>query len=132
MSTKHTQEPWEASGCTIRPKTTFGGVIAEAFPQDSPNARNDIARIVECVNAMAGINHPEEFMRFCRSVKVDDLDLEAIGKLKEKNRVMLDALLICREVLRNVTATDVVSAGDLEKVVACVQATILKAEGGVA
>lgn len=64
----HTQEPWVASGSTIFVKRlTEMFSIGYAMHSVSRECRStfdcsNAARIVECVNAMEGIENPVEFM----------------------------------------------------------------------
>lgn len=85
--TKHTPEPWEASRWKYYPNRTriFGPLvgdkiqlIGETYGEETNEANAD--RIVECVNAMEGIDNPVEFI----SNIIKCLDIEVTPELLEK------------------------------------------------
>ena len=66
--TEHTKEPWEVVAmrglavCVVQ--EADHGVLISIDGQE--NSLNDMKRIVACVNALAGVEDPEAFMRDVR------------------------------------------------------------------
>lgn len=87
---KHTPEPWDHEDGYIIEKDNgeYGYQIAHVnhpntdFPSEEIEA--NAARIVECVNAMAGIGAPIEFMNQIKSIKADDV----LNAMKERDELI--------------------------------------------
>ena len=86
---KHTAEPWQIAyedlSIYIEDKETgLNQVVCFKFGKDDEKDEANAARIVECVNALAGIDNPIEWVRMVREVK-QELSFykprcEALGK----------------------------------------------------
>jgi hypothetical protein len=51
-----------------------GAIIAEVKHEFDAN------RIVQCLNAMEGVKNPEMFMRIIKGIKVEQMNIEDVGK----------------------------------------------------
>jgi hypothetical protein len=64
---KHTPEPWQRDGTAIFDCQHFPEMVATTSPAmcgpGMTNATFNAQRIVDCVNALAGIPNPAEFVR---------------------------------------------------------------------
>jgi hypothetical protein len=73
MSTKHTPEPWKVvigdRGFNI--VSDLGEFICFDMMDESQNGSVDAERIVKCVNAMAGIEDPADFMELVKRLELD-------------------------------------------------------------
>jgi len=89
---KHTKEPWAWSGETalfglageqIIDYADYEGMWFSRYDDAKDQANRD--RIVACVNALAGIEDPEAFMRDVRIAVLDPsvrAGLEALGRIE--------------------------------------------------
>ena len=85
MTTKHTPEPWELNPTTEnRSITSKNGVIVFCYDVSIPDSAQHIpkanaTRIVECVNALAGIENPAEWVEKMNKIAfvlaLDDLKM---------------------------------------------------------
>lgn len=98
MSNTHTPEPWSFIECEDYVFEIDGqnGNICEVR---STNMTNDFdeanaKRIVECVNAMAGIENPVEFMEV-----VKKLELDAYHKMKAERDEIYVAVAVARNMM---------------------------------
>lgn len=98
MSTKHTPEPWRVeymlSGTKIfGPKP--GNLILTMSKINLPEQSvPDAQRIVECVNAMAGIEDPKKLRETWEICK--ELELDRYPKLKARYDEIIDLLKLCK------------------------------------
>ena len=95
---KHTPEPWKfvedgnADIYHIFESERWIVTLLLNGEMPTPKQLELMRRIVACVNACAGIDHPEEVIRAMRAVKAEDLSAEAIGKLKQERDELRSAL----------------------------------------
>ena len=71
---KHTPGPWTQMICTdLRPQVTNknGLQIVRASGDPSMDHEANASRIVECVNALDGIDNPAEFIRIAKELIAD-------------------------------------------------------------
>lgn len=81
---KHEPGPWQLTGeknCTIVKDTC---IVAQPQVFCDVNAAN-MARIVACVNALEGIEHPQELVDFLRGIKTGPQLDEALVKVYDEN-----------------------------------------------
>lgn len=131
MTQKHTLEPWEVEGQFYdahRIVDTNGVPICQLWYKDEspmPNQESNAARIVACVNAMAGIDDPETWMKTTKEVLEGNLKLQAnwsnvIEQLRQDSDELLSALKNERHNMlkRGVTVENADSFNALDKLIA--------------
>ncbi len=82
MTSKHTQGPWTAENSLVYFPNVLGGFDLRACPHPKANAD----RIVDCVNAMQGIEDPAAFMIAAREwykALVAYQELDSVETLRE-------------------------------------------------
>ena len=85
---KHTPEPWKAQGCyIIDEKSRF--IVVTSLDTTLDTDVHNIARIVECVNALSGIDDPKEWVENVKQ-GLDDYDL--LNHLLNKQRGEIEQL----------------------------------------
>lgn len=110
----YTAEPWEAGfdGDPVQIGTADGHFVAMTLPCDSPGATaqdyGNAERIVACVNALVGIQDPQDFLRRLRaelSATADHLR-KVLEKVAGSDGVMLKAdQWAAREQIKRAEAT---------------------------
>lgn len=110
MSTKHTPEPWTTKVYEENETRLLGPVeedgnrhwIGDIIGPLSNEA--NAKRIVECVNAMQGIDHPVELMSLLRGIKGEDV-LKAVkerDELRSAFSEVADMLMKAKRHLNNI------------------------------
>lgn len=96
---KHTPEPWEVinSRNITASDYKFVATTGRALNHETPTDKANAARIVACVNAMAGIEDPETWMKTTKEVMEGNLKLQAnwsnvIEQLRQDREELLSAL----------------------------------------
>ena len=127
MTQKHTPEPWEVEGQFYdahRIVDTNGVPICQLWYKDEspmPNQESNAARIVACVNAMAGIEHPQQFVDNAIIIAGQSMDaLGQIGQLRQEHEELLSAIKNERHnmIKRGVTVDNADSFNALDKLIA--------------
>lgn len=110
---KHTPTPWMYTGnidpnhiqktqLVLQAKRTNSANIAKIIPcggMTAEEVEGNAKRIVECVNALAGIEDPLKMRETWDIVK--ELELDAYHTLKEKTQKLLEALQFCKSVIQS-------------------------------
>ena len=94
METKHTPEPWRVeyknTGSYIFSKEPNLLLLSMSHTQSTMTCNHNASRIVECVNAMAGIDDPMEHRAFFDSIQ--HLELDAYAKMKTERDDLIAVL----------------------------------------
>lgn len=93
MSTQHTPEPWSIDkdyAKVVRSKK--GIIICNTSQNNAPHLQyHDAKRIVECVNAMAGVENPSTFAQdMIRIAKRNERRVDELEKLLDELTILLD------------------------------------------
>lgn len=117
---KHTTGPWKVfgeitnnmNGCSIRKEDNFKTIIGDLYAYEHRNisieeANANAQRIVDCVNAMEGIDDPKGMVLV--GVK---LMLETVPQLKERIAQLESELFDAREMLNQQRAKDLETKTD--------------------
>lgn len=96
---KHTPEPWVIDPRDNDIRSSKGDWLIASLGYGLPKNATEAnaARIVACVNACAGLIDPEVVLKCMRAVTADDLDAEAIGKLKLERDELLRLVTLFKE-----------------------------------
>lgn len=106
MSTKHTQEPWKVDESRphliVLPEKSEAGEGSKYVVCGGGKNEVNAARIVECVNAMAGIEKPQEFMGVVKKLELDAYQRVAAER-DELKKVLEEAYELCFKVKNQFT-----------------------------